>query len=75
MGTRTITFRVSEEEREFFEQMAQFNGMSLSDMVRQKSLEALEDQYDLQAHRQAMAAHRAKDESVSFEQMREMLAT
>jgi len=73
MSTSTITFRVSSEERWFFEKMAQFNGMTLSEMVRTKTLEALEDQYDLHSHRKAMEAHRRGDESISHSEMKALL--
>ena len=73
MSTSTITFRVSNEERGFFEEMARFNGMTLSEMVRTKTLEALEDQYDLHSHRKAMQAHRLGDESISHDEMKELL--
>ena len=69
----TITFRVSEDEKDFFEAMAKFNQMSISEMIREKALEALEDQYDLQSYKKAMKQHRIKDESISLAEMRKEL--
>ncbi|HIB1918094.1 TPA: type II toxin-antitoxin system RelB family antitoxin [Enterococcus faecium] len=42
----TITVRVSEEEKEFLDKMAKFEGKSLSDLLKTKTLENLEDAYD-----------------------------
>lgn len=42
----TITVRVSDEEKKFLDEMAKFEGKSLSDLVKTKTLESLEDAYD-----------------------------
>lgn len=42
----TITVRVSDEEKEFLDEMAKFEGKSLSDLLRTSTLESLEDSYD-----------------------------
>lgn len=42
----TITVHVSEEEKEFSTQMAKIEGKSLSDLLKSKTLESLEDTYD-----------------------------
>jgi len=47
----TITIRVSEEDRLFYEYMAKFYGTSLSDLIKTKSMEALEDEFDRQTLR------------------------
>ena len=73
MSTTTITFRVSEEERNFFEAMAKFNNKSLSELVREKALEALEDEYDLQSYKQAMKEYRKNPVSYSIDEVREEL--
>lgn len=42
----TITVRVSDEEKKFFDEMAKVEGKSLSDLLRTATLESLEDSYD-----------------------------
>lgn len=44
----TITVRVSEEEKKFLDHMATFEGKSLSELLKTKTLESLEDAYDAQ---------------------------
>lgn len=43
-----ITVRVSDEEKEWLKYMADFYGISLSDLVKNYSMEQLEDEYDCQ---------------------------
>ena len=42
----TITLKVSEDEKTFMKAMAKFEGVTLSELIRTKTLEALEDEYD-----------------------------
>ncbi|HFU3968792.1 TPA: type II toxin-antitoxin system RelB family antitoxin [Streptococcus suis] len=41
-----ITLKVSEQDKLFMQAMAKFEGVSLSELIRTKTLEALEDEYD-----------------------------
>ena len=42
----TITLKVSEEDKKFMQAIAKFEGVSLSELIRTKTLEAIEDEYD-----------------------------
>ncbi|MDR2977500.1 MAG: DUF6290 family protein [Streptococcaceae bacterium] len=42
----TITLKISEQDKRFLKAMAKFEGVSLSELVREKTLKALEDEYD-----------------------------
>ena len=42
-----ITLKVSEQDKLFMQAMAKFEGVSLSELIRTKTLEALEDEYDV----------------------------
>ena len=42
----TITLKVSEADKTFMQAMAKFEGISLSELIRTKTLQALEDEYD-----------------------------
>ena len=41
-----ITLKISEEEKIFLQSMAKFENMSLSELIREKTLKSLEDEYD-----------------------------
>ena len=41
-----ITLKVSEEEKLFLQSMVKFEGKSLSELIREKTLSSLEDEYD-----------------------------
>lgn len=68
-----ITFRVSEEEKDFMLAIAELNGMSLSELARTKLLETLEDQIDLEIYKKAVDRHNQLDESISHEEMKREL--
>lgn len=42
----TISLKVSEEDKMFIQYMAKFEGKSMSELIREKTIEALEDEYD-----------------------------
>lgn len=42
----TITVRVSDEEKAFFDRMAKFENKSLSELLKSSTIEILEDKYD-----------------------------
>lgn len=44
----TITVRVTDEEKEWLQYMAEFYGTSLSELIKTYSMEELEDTYDIQ---------------------------
>ncbi|MCY9807028.1 type II toxin-antitoxin system RelB family antitoxin [Lentilactobacillus senioris] len=52
----TITVRVSNDEKEWLQYMADFYGVTLSDLIKDYSMSDLEDEYDRQtaevAHKQ-----------------------
>ena len=42
-----ITLRVSEEEKEVLQKYADFTGVSLSEFIKTRVIESIEDEYDL----------------------------
>ena len=54
----TISFRLSETESVLFKKYAEMNGISISELVRRSVLEHIEEEYDLQAYKEAIAEHR-----------------
>lgn len=53
MGTMTV--RMNEEDAELVRKFAQFEGVTISDFARTAILEKIEDSYDLQELREAIA--------------------
>lgn len=59
----TITVRVSEREKIFLNEMAQFEGTSLSDLLKTNTLTALEDAYDARVADEAYEAYQKEPTS------------
>ena len=69
----TITLKVSEADKSFLKAMAQFEGVSLSELIRTKTLAALEDEYDARvgelAYQEYLEDLDAGKESITLEEM------
>lgn len=72
-----ITLKVSEQDKLFMQAMAKFEGVSLSELIRTKTLEALEDEYDARVADIASSEYEADlakgIEPISWEEMLEEL--
>ncbi|HEM3597386.1 TPA: antitoxin [Streptococcus suis] len=72
-----ITLKVSEQDKLFMQAMAKFEGVSLSELIRTKTLEALEDEYDARVADIALAEYQEDlangIEPITLEQMAEEL--
>ncbi|HEL1584086.1 TPA: antitoxin [Streptococcus suis] len=72
-----ITLKVSEQDKLFMQAMAKFEGVSLSELIRTKTLEALEDEYDARVADIAWTEYQADlangIEPISWEEMLEEL--
>lgn len=53
MATETITIRVQTEEKQFIKEMAEFLGLSVTDVLMNYTIEDLEDIYDVRAGEEA----------------------
>ena len=53
----TITLKVSEADKKFMQAIAKFEGVSLSELIRAKTLEAIEDEYDARVADLALAEY------------------
>ena len=51
----TMTLRINDLDGELIKKYIQMHGLTLSEFARQAMLEKIEDEYDLQVLRQAMA--------------------
>ena len=53
----TITLKVSEADKRFMQAIAKFEGVSLSELIRTKTIEAIEDEYDARVADLALAEY------------------
>ena len=53
----TITLKVSEADKKFMQAIAKFEGVSLSELIRTKTLEAIEEEYDARVADLALAEY------------------
>ena len=53
----TITLKVSEADKKFMQAIAKFEGVSLSELIRTKTLESIEDEYDARVADLALAEY------------------
>ncbi|HEC2145953.1 TPA: toxin-antitoxin system, antitoxin component [Staphylococcus delphini] len=59
----TITIRVSDDEKVFLKYMADFLGLSLSEVLKQYTFEDLEDIYDAKVGDEALKEYRETGQS------------
>ena len=55
----TITLKVSEADKKFMQAIAKFEGVSLSELIRTKTLEAIEDEYEARVADLALTEYEA----------------
>ncbi|MCB5951869.1 DUF1778 domain-containing protein [Enterococcus sp. BWT-B8] len=67
----TITFRVTEEEKDFLKKVAKFNNKTISEFVKEKVLASAENQIDFYTYKKLMAQHNEKDGNTSHTAMLE----
>jgi predicted DNA-binding protein len=58
----TITVRISDDEKEFLEYMSNFLGLSLSKLIKEYTIEDLEDLYDAKVGDDALKEYRENGE-------------
>ena len=54
----TISLRLNEADSMLFKKYAEMNGISVSELLRRSVLEHIEEEYDLQTYKEAIAEHR-----------------
>ena len=53
----TIPLKVSEADKKFMQAIAKFEGVSLSELIRTRTLDAIEDEYDARVADLALAEY------------------
>ena len=69
----TISLRLSDEDSQLIKSYAAMKKMSVSDVMRNAVLEAIEDEYDLQAYSEAMEEFKKSPVTYTHEEVRRML--
>ncbi len=69
----TISLRLSESEASVIKAYTAMNGITMSDFARRAMLERIEDEYDLKACEEAIAAYRENPVTFSHEEVAKML--
>lgn len=69
----TISLRLSDEDSQLIKSYAAMKKMSVSDVMRNAAIEAIEDEYDLQAYYKAMEEFKKNPITFSHEEVRRML--
>ena len=54
----TISLRLNEADSMLFKKYAEMNGISVSELLRRSVLEHIEEEYDIQACKEAIAEYR-----------------
>ena len=63
----TISLRLNDEDSELIRAYAALNGITVSELIRRSVLERIENEYDLKAYEEAMAAYQKNPVTFSLE--------
>ena len=65
----TISLRMSKEDTELVKKYAAIKGVSVSDLLRQTTMERTEDEYDLKCYKEAMAEYEQDPVTYSLDEV------
>lgn len=65
----SITMRVSDAEKKIIQDFAAVYGMSVSDYIRTAVMEKIEDEFDLEAYKEAKAEYEANPKTYTLEEV------
>ena len=69
----TISVRLSDKDTELIRTYAEMNNISLSDLVRNAILEKIEDEYDLECYKKAIAEYEKNPKTYTLDEIKEEL--
>ncbi len=69
----TISLRLNEEDSALIKKYAELNKVSVSEFMRESALERIEDEYDLEAYHEAMAAWKEDPVTYSLDEVEKEL--
>lgn len=65
----TISLRLNEHDTELIKRYAEFNKVSVSELIRRIVLEKIEDEYDLKEYEKALAEYRANPVTYTLDEV------
>ena len=69
----TISLRLNDEDTMLFKKYAEMNGMTVSELVRQSVLERIEDEYDMETYKKALAMYRKNPVTYTLDEVEKEL--
>ena len=64
-----ISLRLNEQDTELIKRYAEFNKVSVSELIRRIVLEKIEDEYDLKEYEKALAEYRANPVTYTLDEV------
>ncbi len=68
-----LSLRLSEEETNLIKNYAKHKNMTVSQLIRDSVIQRIEDEYDLNTYKKAMAAHKKNPVTYSHQEVAKML--
>jgi hypothetical protein len=65
----TISLRLNDEDTVLFKKYAELNGITVSELLRQSVIHRIEDEYDLNAYKEAMAEFKKNPVTYSLDEV------
>ena len=69
----TISLRLNDEDTVLFKKYAELNGITVSELLRQSVIERIEDEYDLNPYKEAMAEFKKNPVTYSLDEVEKEL--
>ena len=69
----TISLRLNDEDTVLFKKYAELNGITVSELLRQSVIERIEDEYDLNAYKEAMVEFKKNPVTYSLDEVEKEL--
>lgn len=69
----TISLRLNDEDTVLFKKYAELNGITVSELLRQSVIERIEDEYDLNVYKEAMAEFKKNPVTYSLDEVEKEL--
>ncbi|EFU77563.1 type II toxin-antitoxin system RelB family antitoxin [Lachnoanaerobaculum saburreum] len=69
----TISLRLNDEDTVLFKKYAELNGITVSELLRQSVIHRIEDEYDLNAYKEAMAEFKKNPVTYSLDEVEKEL--
>ena len=69
----TISLRLNDEDTVLFKKYAELNGITVSELLRQSVIHRIEDEYDLNAYKEAMAEFKKNPVTYSLDDVEKEL--